>query len=161
MVVLGYFILDFYLIEGAEKTKKELETTLAEEKTAEEIGLEKELSDYEKKTKDFSILINRHLFFSKTFEFIEKNTHPEVWFSQLDLSPKEGQVNLSGETESFVTLHQQVQIFKADPLLKGLNLIKIAIGKEGRIDFDLSLTLDPGLFKWINQLSLLFLFLWS
>lgn len=147
MVVLGYFILDFYLIDNAEKILKAKEATLAEEKTAEEIGLEKELSDYEKKTKDFSILINQHLFFSKAFEFIEKNTHPKVWFSQLDLSPKEGQVNLSGETEGFVTLHQQAQIFKADPLVKGLNLIKIAIGKEGRIDFDLSLTLDPDLFK--------------
>jgi len=139
--------LDFYLIDNAKKILEGKEATLAEEKTAEEIGLEKELSDYEKKTRDFSILINRHLFFSKTFEFIEKNTHPDIWFSRLDLSPKEGQVSLSGETESFVTLHQQVQIFKTDPLVKGLNLIEIAIGKEGRIDFDLSLTLDPGLFK--------------
>ena len=147
LAVLGYLVLDFYLIDNAEKTKKELETTLAEGKTAEQIGLEKELSDYEKKIKDFSVLINRHVFSSTAFEFIEKNTHPRVWFSKLDLGPKEGQVNLLGQTESFVTLHQQVRIFKGNSSIKGINLDKIAIGKEGRIDFNLVLTLDPGLFK--------------
>ncbi len=146
MVILGYFILDFYLIGDAERELERLEK-LAKAKTEEEIKLEKELSDYEKKIKDFSILIDQHVFSSVAFEFIEKNTHPKVWFSKFDLNPKEGGVGLLGETENFVTLYQQVQIFKDNSSIKGINLDKIAIGKEGRIDFNLNLILDPDLFK--------------
>ena len=146
LVVLSYFVLDIYLGKAQarlEELKKEWEET----KTEEQIALEDELSAYEKKIESFSILINQHLFSSKVFEFIEKNTHPEVWFSNLDLNPMEGKVDLSGDTDNFVTLHQQVQILKANPLVKDLNLSEIAIGKEGRIAFDLNLIFDPSVFK--------------
>ena len=146
LVVLSYFVLDIYL-DKAETRLGEREEELAQTKTAEEITLEQELSNYEKKIQNFSILIDQHLFSSRIFEFIEKNTHPEVWFSTLSLDPRKRGVNLSGDTENFVTLHQQVQIFKASPSVQNINLAKIAIGKEGRIAFDLSLILDPGLFE--------------
>jgi len=146
MVVLAYFILNIYL-NRAEATLKNLEETLAKEKTVEEIALEKEVSGYQRKIEDFSKLINRHLFPSKFFEFIEKNSHPQVWFSKLDLNPRKGEANLSGETENFVVLYQQLQILRANPKVLNLNLVKIAIGKEGRVNFDLNLNLDPGLFK--------------
>jgi len=146
LVVLSYFALDIYYLDRAETKLTGLEKEL-EQKTAEEIALEQEISHYEKEIQSFSILINRHLFSSKAFEFIEKNTHPEVWFSVLNLDPRKGRVTLSGDTENFVTLHQQIQILKADSSVQGLDLAKIAIGKEGRIAFNLSLILDPGLFK--------------
>ena len=147
LVVLSYFVLDIYL-DKAETKLEERKEELAQTGTAEEIALEQELINYEKKIQNFSTLINQYLFSSKTFEFIEKNTHPEVWFSSLSLDPKAGSVSLSGDTESFVTLHKQVQILKASPSVETLNLAKIAIGKEGRIAFDISLILDPGLFKF-------------
>jgi hypothetical protein len=146
MAVLAYFILNIYL-DRAETTSKNLEETLAKEKTAEEIALEEEVLDYQRKIEDFSKLIGRHLFPSKFFEFIEKNSHPQVWFSKLDLNPKEGEVNLTGETDNFVVLYQQLQTFRANPLVRNLDLVGIAIGKEGRVNFGLNLDLDPSLFK--------------
>lgn len=147
LVVLGYFILDFYLISGAERKLQELDEALARTKTEEQVMLEKELSGYEKKIKNFSALLGRHVFFSRTFNFFEENTHPDAWFSSFSLNPGKGQVGLSGETDNFVTLHQQVRILKENPSVKGVNLTNIAIGKEGRINFDIGLTLDPGLLK--------------
>jgi len=146
MVVLTYFILDIYL-NKAETTSKNLEETLAREKTAEEIVLEKEVFGYQRKIEGFSKLINQHLFSSKFFEFIEKNSHPQVWFSKLDLNPVKGEAKLTGEAENFTILHQQLQILRANPLVKNLNLVKITIGKEGRVNFELNLDLDPDLFK--------------
>jgi hypothetical protein len=147
LVVLSYFVLNLYSLDKAETKLKDLEKELEQTKTAEQTALEQELSDYEKKIQNFSILIDRYLFSSKAFEFIEENTHPEAWFSILNLDPRKGEVALSGDTENFVTLHQQVQIFKDNPSVQGLNLANIAIGKEGRIAFNLNLILDPGLFK--------------
>lgn len=146
VAVLAYFILVFSL-KKAETTSENLEEILAKEKTVEEVVLEKEVFDYQKKIKDFSKLINLHLFSSNFFEFIEKNTHPQIWFSKLDLNPRKGEASLSGEAENFTVLHQQLQIFRADPKVLNLNLVKIAIGKEGGVDFGLNLGLDPSLFK--------------
>lgn len=146
ITIVIYFILGHFL-KQAETTLENLEKTLAKEKTAEEIALEEEVLSYQKKIEGFSKLINRHLFSSKAFEFIEKNTHPQVWFSQLDLNSRGGEVNLSGETDNFVTLHQQVQIFRTNPSVKNLDLAEIAIGKEGRIDFTLNLTFVLGFLK--------------
>jgi hypothetical protein len=146
MAVLAYFILNVYL-DRAETTSKNLEETLAKEKTAEEIALEEEVLDCQRRIGDFSKLIDQHLFSSKFFEFIEKNSHPQVWFSKLDLNPKEGKANLTGETDNFVVLYQQLQILRINPSVKNLNLVGIAIGKEGRVNFGLNLNFDPSLFK--------------
>jgi len=147
LVILGYFFLDFYLIAGADRKLQNLQNALDETKTEEHASLEKELSDYEKKIGYFSTLLNRHVFFSRTFNFIEENTHPDVWFLEFSLKPGEGEVKLSGQTDNFVNLHQQVRILKGNHSVKNLNLSKIAIGREGRVSFDLGLTLDPGLLK--------------
>lgn len=147
LVILGYFFLDFYLIAGAERKLQNVQNALDQTKTEEHTRLEKTLSDYEKKIEYFSMLLSRHVFFSRTFNFIEENTHPDVWFREFGLKPGEGQVKLSGQTDNFVNLHQQVRIFKDNHSVKNLNLSKIVIGKEGRINFDLDLALDPGLLK--------------
>ncbi len=147
LVVLGYFVMDFYLIAGAERKSQELGDALEKTRTEEQVRLEKDLSAYEQKIKYFSVLLGRHTFFSRTFNFIEENVHPDVWFSSFSLLPEKGQVNFSGQTDNFVTLHQQVRILKENPSVKGINLDKIAIGREGRINFNINLALDPGLFK--------------
>ncbi len=146
MTVLTYFILGNYL-KKAETTLQNLEETLAKERTIEEIAMEREVFGYQKKIGDFSKLINLHLFSSNFFEFIEKNSHPQIWFSKLSLNPRRGEVELSGEAENFATLHQQLQIFRTNPSVKNLNLVQIAIGKQGRVNFGLNLSLDPGIFK--------------
>jgi len=143
--VLAYFILGSYL-KKAETTLRNLEETLTKGRTAEEITLEKRVFEYQKKIEDFSKVINQHLFSSNFFEFIEKNTHPQVWFARMDLNVRGGRVELSGEAEDFVILHQQLQILRAHPLAEDLNLSKIAIGKKGKVDFGISLGLKPTLF---------------
>lgn len=141
-----YFILDNFL-KKAEISLKNLEETLAQERTAEEIALESEVFGYQKKIGDFSKLIDRHLFSSNFFEFIEKNSHPQIWFSQLSLNPQSAEVSLLGQAENFTTLNQQLQILKDNPKVLNLNLTRIAIGKAGRVDFGLNLSLDPTIFK--------------
>jgi hypothetical protein len=146
MVLLSYFILGSYL-KKAEITLNDLKETLAKEKTAEEITLEEKITGYQRKIEDFSKLIDQRFLSSKFFEFIEKNSHPQVWFSKLDLDSVNGKAKLTGEAENFLVLHQQLQIFRKDPLVKNLDLVKITIGREGRVNFDLNLEFQPALFK--------------
>lgn len=139
------FILNL-LINNSQKTLKELENKLAEAETSQNIALEKEILVRQKKINDFSQVISRHLETTRIFSLIEKNTHPKVWYSQVSLNSEGGAVSLSGVTDSFESLGQQLMILQEEKLIKSLGLEKVAIGREGKIEFGLSVVLDSQVF---------------
>jgi len=143
---LSYFVLDNF-IKNSQKILQELGETLAREKTGSQLLLEEEVFNYQKKIADFSQLLQSHLFTSKTLGLLERNSHPKIWFSQYNLDSTKGILALSGEAEDFSVLGQQLLIFKKEPFIKGLDLSTISIGRKGRVDFTLNLSLDPHLFK--------------
>lgn len=144
-------ISSFFLLERSLKSSrsslKNLEETLTREKTPGEAGLEKEILAWQKKIRNFSQLFSEHLYPSKSFDFIEKISHPEVWVTQLSLDAKEAKIAVSGETESFTTLGQQLLILEKDSQIRDFTLSSLTIGKKGKVDFALSLSIDPGIFK--------------
>ena len=146
VVILSFFLVNHSLKES-QKTLQDLEEVLVEERTPEKIILEKETLSYQKKIKDFSQLLNQHLFSSKFFEFIEKISHPRVWFFQVNLNPQTSQLLISGQTESFLTLGQQLSIFAQEPLIKTINLSQVSLTKVGQVEFVLDFFLDPKIFS--------------
>lgn len=144
--VIASFVLIFF--EKKSKTKLEnLEKKILETKTPEIVSLEKQILDYQKKIKKLPFLIEEHLFPSKFFSFLEKRTHPKTFFSKIDLITADSKVNLAGETESFLTLGQQISIFQKDRLVKELKLAGVSITEEGKIGFSLEISLDSTVFK--------------
>jgi len=147
ITILGYFILNNSL-EKSRQTLKDLEDTLVKLKTPEKESLEKEILNYQKKIKDFSILIEQHLIVSNFFNLLEKITHPRIWFSDFELKPREAQVSLSGEAGSFLALGQQILIFKGEKKIQEIKLDNVSLDEKGKIKFDLSLSLSPEVFKF-------------
>jgi len=143
---LSYFVLDNF-IKNSQKILQELGETLAREKTGSQLLLEEEVFNYQKKIADFSQLLQNHLFTSKTLGLLERNSHPKIWFSQYNLDSTKGILALSGEAEDFSVLGQQLLIFKKEPFIKGLDLSNISVGRKGRVEFTLNLSLAPQLFR--------------
>jgi len=77
-----YFILTS-VGKKSENILSNLEESIAKGKTPEIISLENENLNYQKKIKDISLLLEKHLFPSKIFEFFERNTHPRFSFQKL------------------------------------------------------------------------------
>lgn len=146
ITISGYFILD-HSLKNSEKALQDLEMRLARGKTAEELSLEKEVFSSQKKIEDFSDLIKKHLSVSNFFPFLEESCHPKVFFSKIDLRPKDNQAILVGQAENFSVLGQQIFILKSKKEIKNLNLSNLLIGKKGKVDFTLNLFLDPNIFK--------------
>ncbi|MDO8424540.1 MAG: hypothetical protein Q7S70_01195, partial [bacterium] len=144
--ILSFFLLDRSL-RNSESSLKNLEETLTREKTPKEATLERDILSLQKKIKNFSQLFSRHSYPSKAFDFVESVTHPEVWISQVSLDARESKVVASGETESFTTLGQQLLILEKNPQIKSFLLSSLSIGKKGRVDFTLNISLDPKIFK--------------
>ena len=142
----SYFTLN-YFIQKADQRIQELDEELEKAKTPEEIALEGEVLGYQEKIGDFSVLIKDHRFNSNLFSFLENLTHPKVWFSNFTLDSEIKKVKISGETESFQTLGQQLIIFQNEEHIKKVDLSNIALGERGKIEFDFDLLLDPKIFK--------------
>ena len=146
MTIFAYFTLSS-LEKSLEKDIQELTDKISQGKTAEVITLEKEILAYKKKIDDISPYIEQHILSSQVFDFLEKNTHPRIFFSKVTLSPKPSRVLLSGLCDSFLTLGQQFMILDEAPQVKSVGLNNIFLAEKGGIEFDLQMTLDSNIFK--------------
>jgi len=151
LILLLFSIVSFFilgnLIKEKSKTLMDLKSTLIKARTSDKISLEKEILKYQSKTKDFSQIITEHLKTKKVFDILEKDCHPRVRFSQLNLNTRENQVSLLGYTDSFEILGQQLLLFRDDNFVENVNLEKVSLSKEGRVLFNLSLVFKPEVFK--------------
>jgi len=144
--ILSFFILG-YLQKKSLINLSNLEGEISKEKSPQRLIQEEEVLGYQKKIKDFGLLLESHFLPSKFFDFLERVTHPRIWISQISVGPGEKITSLTGQAESFAALGQQIQILKSENLLKEVNLTKISLGKKGEIEFVLNLFFDPNFLK--------------
>jgi len=147
IAILGYFSL-FLLQKNSKKMLQKIEEKTAEKGTPEEKALEEKALLYQKKIDDFSNLINAHQSNLKFFDSLESLTHPKVFFSKANLKIREGNISLSGVTDNFEILGQQFLIFQKENFINNVNLSKVSIGKEGKIEFTIEVSFRPGQFKY-------------
>jgi cell division protein FtsB len=144
--ILSYFILGYFQKKSL-TTLQNLEEEIAKEKTPQKIAKEQEILSYQKKINDFARILDHHFIASKFFSFLEKTSHPRIWFSKINLSPGEQLAVVSGRAETFSVLGQQFQILKKEALIKNASLAEISLGEKGEIEFTLILSFDPKFFK--------------
>jgi len=146
IVVFSYFILGHFQKKSLTAIQG-LDEEINKQKTVQIIAREKEILNEQKKIENFGLMLSEHLSASKFFKFLERTSHPQIWFSQINLSPLESLVALSGSAETFPVLGQQIQILKKETLVENIVLSEISLGKKGKIEFTLNLSFDPQFFK--------------
>ena len=146
-LLISYFIL-VSLEKKSGNILSSLEETLLKERTPEMSSLEKEILNEQKKIEDVSPFLEKHLFPSKVFEFFERNTLPRVFFSEINLNSLNSIAGLSGQTDSFLTLVQQLAIFEKEPLIEKVNINQVSITKGGKIEFSLNFSFNPKIFNY-------------
>ncbi len=91
LILLSSSIISYFILYNSLKKSKEelanLTSAITETMTPEKVALEKEILDTKNSIDNFSFLAEQHLKTSKIFETIEQFSHPEVWFSSIDLKP--------------------------------------------------------------------------
>lgn len=144
--VIGFFILN-HSVGKARESLKSIDYKLANQTTTERVSLEKEILIQEDKINSFSLLLDNHFKNSNVFEYFQGLCHPKVSFSQFVLNSKSGTITAAGETQSFITLGQQLMIYQKDPLTKKVDISQITMDRFGKIGFSLSLSFDPVILK--------------
>ena len=125
-----------------------IEQQIFAQKTTEMANLESTIQSYKREIDEFIPYLNNHILITKFFAFLEKNTHPRIYFSQMNLKSSSANVSLSGKADSFLSLGQQLMIFNGSPVVKSVSLSNISLSEGGSIIFSLSLSLDSALFKY-------------
>jgi hypothetical protein len=142
-------LLFLYLLISEKGLKKEiaaLDEKIFSSKTEEMKSMEEKVQQYQREISDFSKIISERLLPSKFFQFLEKNTHPKVYFSKFSLDLTNSKCLLSGTAQDFYTLGQQFEIFKSNQSIQ-TKLSKISLGKEGNVDFEFEITFQKDLLK--------------
>jgi len=130
----------------------DLDKKMQEMGTTSQQDQEKTVFEYQQKIGDYSKLVSVHGMSSNIFSFIEKNTLPEVWFYKFGMASRtDGTIDLSGEAENMDVVSRQEIIFEKNELVKKVDVITTNVSNEGKIDFSLSLVLDPKIFEYANQ----------
>ncbi|MEK7519414.1 MAG: hypothetical protein AAB565_01325 [Patescibacteria group bacterium] len=137
----------FFLKKNVEKSLEDTKAKIAEKETVEKKSREAEVLLAQKKINDFLFLLDLRRFNSKFFNSFQSITHPQIFFSKLELKMQEGYLLLSGTAENPIVLGQQILLFKKADYIKDVNLAKVSISKTGKINFDLSVSLFSEKFK--------------
>jgi Tfp pilus assembly protein PilN len=147
LAVLGYFYLRND-IKNSSETLKNLENTILEKRTPEVENLEKEISSWRQKIEDFNFLFAGHRESSNLFNLLEKITHPKVWWTDFKFDPSlPNNLRLSGISQDFPALQQQLIIFGNESSIKSVILNKVSLLKGGTIEFELEISADPEILK--------------
>lgn len=161
VLALALFLaLKFYFIAKLDNGIKEMESEIVKQNQlvfdGKTIGfMEEEVKAAETKIKDFKALYQGSLKATKFFQELEKSVHPKVYFASLSLSmqeekekEKEIKAVLSGQTESFQSLIQQIEILqKKQNFIKNFDVSNIGMAEEGGVNFELTLNLQSAVFK--------------
>ena len=147
-VAATYFLFG-YIIEKNNKVLEEKKNTLNQLKTAEIKELETRIFAYQKKIDDFSSLLDQHKASSGFLTFLEEITHPKVWFSGFNLDVQKAEVKLTGETDK-ISLGQQLIIFENNRKIIKSDLSGMTPKEGETVSFDISLSLDPEIFKFLK-----------
>lgn len=146
ILIAGFLFLKSKTLSLEEK-KESLEIEIAELEGGEETELEKVIFGFQEKIRVFKELFKEHKISSNFFSLLENSCHPKVQFIRLDLDIQNYQVNLEGKTESFQSLGEQLFILRENENIKEFSLSNISLDREGKVKFNLTFTLIPGVFK--------------
>ncbi|MFH0792080.1 MAG: hypothetical protein V1905_02605 [bacterium] len=143
--ILSYFGIRYFDGKTADKHKEVLIQITAKE-TPEVREKERQILLYRDKINDYSAILDKHTITSNAFSFLEKLTHPQVIFSWFSLDEGDALLSLSGTADNFESLGQQVLLFEGDRLTANVILKKVSLAKDGSVDFQVDITLDPKIF---------------
>jgi len=108
---------------------------LADLDTRFEPTLIKELERVSNSINNARALINNHVYISPIFDFLEKNTLPDVSFSTFNYSADKKTLTLAGEAPSYTEVAAQVKIIQNQPEVMYAIFSNTTLKETGAVNF--------------------------
>lgn len=134
----GFFILKS-LQERQRVSIQNMEQQLLAEPSLEQKQLEKEVLGFKQKLDDFKALADGRRTPLPVFSFLETSVHPAAVFTGLTVNLEKNKILLAGETDTFGHLDEQILLLRRKSEVQDLQLEKIKLGEQGRVEFSVSI----------------------
>jgi len=111
ILALGYFGINLanqFLEKQSQEINQQLEE--AEASYAKLIAKEEEAAKWSKRVAVISSLLENHVYWTKFFQYLEKTTIPDVYYTNIGIS-SDGLVTLTGQATNYTTVARQYQVF--------------------------------------------------
>ena len=109
--------------------------------------LEEQVFEIADKIDDFSRLIKEHKINSRFFDFLRAICHPRVQFTGFNLDVQQNSTQLSGKTENFQILGEQIKVLVENENISNLEIPDISFDENGKILFQIHFLLKENLLK--------------
>jgi hypothetical protein len=110
-------------------------------------GQQKELATFYSQLSNIQGLLNSHPIISNFFSFLESRTHPQVYYSSLDLSSVERVARVEGFAADYGVLSQQLELFRSAPEVSKVSLETSQLSGANNVNFAIRINFKPDLFK--------------
>ena len=142
---LGFWVILKYLY--LPKTTIEINSILSDKrKLSEEIPREKrdEVLRTYSQVLNIKKLLGDHMYSSKLFAWLEKNTHNGVFIDTVTISIPRSTVDITGKAKDKDSIAEQVSVFESLPEVKSVKLSDVQL-QSSPAGFHIVITLKPGL----------------
>lgn len=149
LAVIFYYGVLAFKVYFYQKKIAELDDKIAAYSTPEEKAHEKRALEYKKKIDDFGAIMDSHKISSNIFAFLEKNTLPNVWFSNFSMAGTSNEIRVSGEAEDMETISRQFKVLETNKeYVKHISVLNSQQGSLGKVSFLLTIALEPKIFEY-------------
>ena len=145
----GFFILK-NLQEQRRGSIQNMEQRLLAEPSADQKQLEEDVLGFKQKLDDFKVLADGRRTPLPLFAFLETSVHPAAVFTGLTVNLEKNKILLAGETDSFKHLDEQILLLRRKSEVQDLQLEKIQLGEQGRVEFSVGIMFPPEFTKKIE-----------
>ncbi|KKT40959.1 MAG: hypothetical protein UW30_C0015G0030 [Candidatus Giovannonibacteria bacterium GW2011_GWA2_44_13b] len=108
---------------------------LADLDTKFEPSLINELERLSNSINNAKALINSHTYISPIFDFLEKNTLPDVSFSTFNYNADKKTLSLAGEAPSYTEIASQIKIIQNQPEILSATFSNTSLKETGSVNF--------------------------
>ncbi len=147
MAVLAYVGMTFGYETYLNARIKNLDQKIGELSQSVEEGREKNLTSLYSQLVNVQSLLASHPMPSKILGFLEKNTHPRIYYSTLTLAVPEKTLKMEGVATDYNSIVEQAELFRRALEVKSVFLDDSAAREEGNVRFTIRLLLKPEIFK--------------
>ena len=105
-----------------------------------------QIFSFDQRLEQIEAVLKGHTIPSNLFVFLERNTHPRVQFTNLNLGEGD-RITMAGQAESYAVLARQIAFFESDPDVRRLEFGGLSRGENKRVSFSISLAFVPSFLK--------------
>jgi len=141
-VLAGLFLIT-QMQSQTRTTLRVLEERLGQGQIREGETLRQELKASKEKIDDFGLVIERRKNLLAFFRILEETIHPNVVFTSLETDLEGNTIDVLGTAPDFLSLGQQILVWKSRKEITSVNLVDLALGETGKKQFGVSLSFSP------------------